>query len=318
MIARRSSIVPSGAGSAVVERSILERALTRLTEGGWLGYGFVAPAMLVLGVLILGPLVYSSVLSLYSWRLTEINLPKTFSGLSNYRTLLHDATLGTALRNTFEFVISAVAIELALGFAIALALFNINRGRRLANAIILLPMITTPVIVALVWRYLFDPQFGIVNYAAHRTGYHGDIGWLSDPHLALGSIVAVDVWQWTPFVILVLHAGMLAIPDDLLEAARVDGAGAWQLVRRVILPHLTPLILLVLLFRTMDTYRLFDTVYVLTQGGPGLSTETVGLYTYRQGFIYLEMGYSLALSIVMLAIILVISIFYLRLLRRRA
>jgi multiple sugar transport system permease protein len=317
MIARRGDVVPSAAGAAV-QRSVFERALTRLTEGNWLGYGFVAPAMVVLGVLILGPLIYSSVLSLYSWRLTEINLPKSFSGITNYRTLFHDSTLGTALRNTFEFVIAAVAIELALGFAVALALFNINRGRRLANAIILLPMITTPVIVALVWRYLFDPQFGVVNYAAHQTGYQGDIGWLSDPQLALGSIVAVDVWQWTPFVILVLHAGMLAIPDELLEAARVDGASAWQLARRVILPYLTPLILLVLLFRTMDTYRLFDTVYVLTQGGPGLSTETVGLYTYRQGFIYLEMGYSLALSMIMLAIIVVISVFYLRLLRRRA
>ena len=290
----------------------------RLGESRLLGYVFVAPAVLLLAALILGPLVYSAVLSLYSWRLTEINLPKDFTGLANFREIGSDEVFGRALRNTFVFVGAAVTVELVLGFVVALAVFNINRGRRLANAIILLPMITTPVIVALVWRYLLDPQFGLVNYLVGEAGYDREIAWLSSESLALPSIVLVDVWQWTPFVILVLHAGMLSIPDELLEAARVDGAGPWQLVRRVIIPYLMPLVLLVLLFRTMDTYRLFDTVYVLTQGGPGLATETVGLYTYRSGFIYFEMGYALALSLIVLAIIVVISAFYLRLLRRRA
>lgn len=310
-------LVPAAAGPPS-RPAVFQRTLRRLAEGRWLGYGLVAPALLVLLALIVAPLVYSGVLSLYSWRLTDINLPKDFIGLDNFTAIFSDSTFGRALRNTFTFVVAAVVIELVLGFVIAFALYQINRGRKLANAIILLPMITTPVIVALVWRYLFDPQFGLLNYLAGVVGYDGDIAWLSSPELALPSLVVVDVWQWTPFVILVLHAGMLAIPDELIEAARVDGAGVRQLIRRVILPYLTPLILLVLLFRTMDTYRLFDTVYVLTQGGPGLATETVGLYTYRTGFEYFEMGYSLALSIIVLAIIVVISAFYLRLLRRRA
>src|SRR5205823_1318681 len=122
----------------------------------------------------------------------------------------------------------SVSIELVLGFGIALALYHINRGRRLANAIILLPMITTPVIVALVWSFLFDPQFGWINAATHGVGYHRQIPWLGSSSLALPSLVVVDVWEWTPFVILVLHAGMLAIPEELLEAARVDGAGIRQ------------------------------------------------------------------------------------------
>jgi multiple sugar transport system permease protein len=173
------------------------------------------------------------------------------------------------------------------------------------------------VVAALIWRYVLDPQFGLVNMVIGALGGSRETGWLSSPALALPSIVLVDVWQWTPFVILVLHAGLLAIPDSLLEAARVDGASAWQTIRLVMLPYLTPLVLIVLLFRTMDTYRTFDTVFVLTKGGPGLATETVGLYTYRSGFIFFEMGYAMALAVVVLALIVVISSFYLRLLRRR-
>lgn len=292
--------------------------LRRATEGRWLGYGFVLPGLGLLTALIFGPLVYSAVLSLYSWSLTQIDSAKPFVGVHNYHSLLHDGEFGTALKNTFVFVAGAVSVELILGFLIALALYHVTRGRRLANAIILLPMITTPVIVALIWSFLLDPQFGWVDAATHGLGYHYQIPWLGSGNLALPSLMLIDVWEWTPFVILVLHAGMLTIPEELLEAAKVDGASAAQLVRRVMIPSLTPLILLVLLFRTMDTYRLFDTVYVLTQGGPGLATETVGFYTYRTGFVYLNMGYALSLSLVMLAIVAAISIFYLRLLRRRS
>src|SRR6266849_1967447 len=294
------------------------RPFRRMSDSRWLGYGFVAPGLALLSALIFGPLVYSGVLSLYSWSLTQLDSKKPFAGLHNYHQILSDSEFRTALRNTFAFVAGSVSIELVLGFAIALALYNIGRGRKLANAIILLPMITTPVIVALIWSFLLDPQFGWVDAAAHGAGYHYQIPWLGSGSLALPSLMLIDIWEWTPFVILVLHAGMLTIPEELLEAARVDGASAWQLVRRVMIPSLTPLIVLVLLFRTMDTYRLFDTVYVLTQGGPGLATETVGFYTYRSGFVYLHMGYALSLSIVMLAIVAAISVFYLRLLRRRA
>jgi multiple sugar transport system permease protein len=249
--------------------------------------------------------------------LLEIQLPKPFVGLMQYSTVAHDPLFGEALKTTGLFVVGTVSVELVLGFLIALALLNIHRGRRLANGVILLPMIVTPVIVALIWRYLLDPQFGLVNYAIHLLGYQQDIPWLGSNSLALPSLILIDIWEWTPFAILVLHAGMLAIPDDLYEAARVDGAGAWQIARHVILPYLSPLILVVLLLRTMDTYRVFDTIFVLTRGGPGTSTQTVGIYAYENGFVYLNMGYTMALSVVILIAIVVISLFYLRLLQRR-
>jgi multiple sugar transport system permease protein len=299
-----------GAGGARAERrgrGLLERCL---------GYGLALPATVALVLVILVPLGWSLVLSLYSWSLTDIDHRKPFVGLANFRQALSDSAVRTAARNTFELVVGAVAVELVLGLPVALALYHVTRGRRLANAIVLLPMIITPVIVALIWRYLLDPQFGIVNYLGGRIGVtDGQTAWLGSERLALPTIGLIDVWQWKPFVILILHAGMLAVPAELTEAARVDGASAWRVVRHIFLPALRPLILLVLLFRTMDVYRLFDTIYVLTQGGPGLATETLGMHTYRTGFIFFDMGYAMALSILMLVVIVLVSAFYLRLLR---
>ncbi len=277
----------------------------------------LTPAVVCLAALILAPLIYSAVLSTYSWTLLQIRMPKPFVGLHQYDAAAHDPLFGQALKTTVLFVVGTVSVELTLGFLIALALVNLHRGRRLANGIILLPMIVTPVIVALIWRYLLDPQFGLVNYATHLLGYKADIPWLGSTSLALPSLIVVDIWEWTPFAILILHAGMLAVPQELYEAARVDGAGTFQIVRRVMIPYLTPLIVIVLLLRTMDTYRIFDTIFVLTRGGPGVTTQTVGIYTYQNGFVYLNMGYTMALSVIILLFIIVISLFYLRLLRGR-
>jgi multiple sugar transport system permease protein len=277
----------------------------------------VVPATLVVAVLILGPLGYSVALSGYRWRITDINVAKPFVGLANYAHLLHDPTLLTALRNTVVYVVGSVGVELVLGFVIATALFDLTRGRRLANSLILLPMIVAPVVTALLWRYLLDPQFGLVSQLLAVFGHHGGIDWLGSQHLALPALMLVDIWQWTPFVILVLHAGMLSIPEERFEAARVDGAGRVRIVRSIVAPAIVPQILLVLLFRTMDTYRVFDSVFVLTRGGPGTATETIGLYTYQTGFSFFDMGYAMALSVFILVTVAVISAGYLRLLRRR-
>jgi multiple sugar transport system permease protein len=267
--------------------------------------------------LIIGPLIYSVVLSLFEWRITDINRDKPFVGFDNYVTLFTDPLVLTALGNTAIYVIAAVGIELALGFVIASALFELTRGRRLANSIILLPMIVAPVITALLWRYLLDPQYGLVSQVAMALGSEHGIDFFGSPQLALPALIMVDIWQWTPFVILILHAGMLGISEEQFEAARIDGAGRVRILRSIVVPAIAPQILLVLLFRTMDTYRIFDTVYVLTRGGPGTATETIGLYTYRTGFSYFEMGYAMALSVFILVTVAVISSVYLRLLRRR-
>ena len=287
----------------------------RFRQGTGLAIGMTAPAVLVVAVLILLPLALSVWLSLYDWKLLDMNKPKAWAGLGNYLRLFTDPALRTALGNTIMFVVGSVSVELVLGFIIALALFNITAGRKLANAIVLLPMIITPVITALLWRYLLDPQFGLVAQTLTLFGGKGIDVWGSSA-LALPGLMLVDVWQWTPFVILVLHAGMLGIPPEQFEAAAIDGAGQIRLALSIILPAVMPQILLVLLFRTMDTYRIFDTVFVLTRGGPGTSTETLGLYTYRTGFSYTDMGYAMALSLLILVTVAVISSVYIRLLKR--
>jgi multiple sugar transport system permease protein len=276
----------------------------------------VLPAVAIVALLILLPLVYSVFLSLFDWRLLDMNRAKAWAGLDNYVRFFSDKALRVALLNTVLFVMGSVTVELVLGFIVATALFNINEGRRLANAIVLLPMIVAPVVTALLWRYLLDPQFGLVAQTMTLFGANGGIDVWGSPTLALPGLMLVDIWQWTPFVILVLHAGMLSIPIEQFEAATMDGAGQLRLAWNIVLPAIMPQVLLVLLFRTMDTYRLFDTVFVLTRGGPGDATETIGLYTYRTGFSYTQMGYAMALSILILVTVAIISSFYIWLLRR--
>ncbi|MEU3983756.1 sugar ABC transporter permease [Streptomyces sp. NPDC026672] len=282
-----------------------------------LGYVMIAPTAVLLCALILVPVGYSVCLALFRWQLTEIDLTKPFTGLDNFTHLFHDGQLRTALSHTALYVVGCVAAELLLGFVVVVALFDLTRGRKLTHSIVLLPMIIAPVVTSLLWRYLLDPQFGIVSQVMSVFGHDSGIDWFGSPRLALPSLMMVDVWQWTPFVILILHAGMLAIPEERFEAARVDGAGRWKVLRHVVIPALGPQLLLILLFRTMDTYRIFDTVFVLTKGGPGTSTNTLGLYTYRTGFSFFDMGYAMALSVFILVTIAVISAFYLRLLRTR-
>lgn len=273
--------------------------------------------MTVLLALIVGPLVYSAVLSLYNWQLTQINSGKAFAGLTNYRAMLHDGLLGTALRNSLIFVVVTVSVELVVGLAIAAALAEMTRARHLAMSLILLPMIVTPVVAALIWQYVFNPQFGIISQVLTLFGHSNGVNVFGSATLVLPGFMVIDIWQWTPFAILVFLAGMLSVPEELYEAARVDGAGRWRLLRSITLPALMPQVLVVLLFRTMDTYRIFDTIYVLTKGGPGASSQTVALYAYQEGFTYFNTGYSMALGVFILVTVFVISSAYIRLLRRR-
>jgi multiple sugar transport system permease protein len=289
----------------------------RSRRGSGLPLLMIGPTAIVLGGLILFPVGYSIWLALYRWQITDINNAKPFVGWDNFNHLLHDSTLRTALRNTGLFVVGCVVIELAIGLVVAVALFHVTKGRRLANSIILLPMIVAPVITSLLWRYVLDPQFGVLSQFLSLFGHSGGIDWFGSAKLALPALMIVDIWQWTPFVVLVLHAGMLAVPQEQLEAAEMDGASRLQSMRRIVLPALAPQVLLILLFRTMDTYRIFDTVFVLTKGGPGTSTNTIGFYAYRTGFSFFDMGYAMALSVFILVTIAAISAVYIRLLRRR-
>ncbi len=269
-------------------------------------YLYVAPALTVTLAVMIYPLAYSLWLSTQRFTLKRPD-EITSIGLKNYLNVLTDDVFRTAILNTLVYMVGAVTVEFFLGFGLALLLNRALPAQGLLRTAFLIPIVLTPVVAALTATYLLNPDFGIVNYL---LGRHTQ--WLGDPRLAMVSIIALDVWRTTPFVFLVLLAGLQTIPAERYEAAAIDGAGAWQMLRYVVLRQLRPLIMIVLLIRIMDVFREFDTPFVLTGGGPGTATEMIALYTYRIGFKYLDMGYAAALSFTMLAAVLCVCYFFVR------
>jgi len=276
-------------------------------------YVLLAPCLLLLLALTVYPLFFLARLSLH--RMTPDG--EAFAGLANFTRLLTDDFFWRALGQTLAFTFGALTLEFLLGLALALLLHSRIRGRNLWRALFLLPMILPPVVAGVIWRLIYNPSFGILNAALQWLGFDtARLTWLADPSVALAAVIIVDVWEWTPFVFLILLAGLQAIPEEPYEAARIDGSSAWQTFRHITLPLLAPAILVALLLRTFDLLRLFDQIFILTQGGPGFATETVSLYIYKTAFRFYDFGYAAALSFVLLAATLALSHFYIRLLQR--
>ncbi len=227
--------------------------------------------------------------------------------------LIDDPNFYNSLRVTVIFVGAAVGIEFVLGFILALLINREFSGGRVISAFLVTPMMMTPVVAGLMWRMFYHPEFGVLNYVLHvfRVG-DKPLEWIADPNLALWSILIVDIWQWTPFVFLIMLSGLRALPKEPFESAVVDGASSWQMFRYITVPLLQPAIVVAVLIRCIDAFRIFDKVFVLTMGGPGSTTEVLSLYTYLTGFRYLSTGYAAALSYILLIIIVVISTFFIR------
>ncbi len=275
---------------------------------------FLAPAMLLLLAFTVFPLFYIVRLSLY--RMTPGG--ETFAGAANFLRLFRDSFFYESVWHTLLFAGGALLLELGLGLALALLLDSQIRARGLWRSLFLLPMILPPVVVGVIWRLIYNPNFGVLNGALQLLGVDTTrLTWLADPSVALLSIILVDVWEWTPFVFLILLAGLQAIPEEPYEAARMDGSSGWQTFRHITLPLLRPAILVAVLLRTMDLLRIFDQVFILTQGGPGGATETISLYIYKTAFRFFDFGYAAAMSLALLLVTVVLSQIYIRLLRRR-
>ena len=274
---------------------------------------FIAPAVAVLLALSIYPLVYSVTISLQ-----RETASGTTWGLGNFTRLFSDNFFWTAMAHTFVYAIAALACEFLLGLGLALLLNAQIRGRAFFRASLLVPMMLPAVVVGVVWRLMLNPDFGAINGTLRRIGINTEsLTWTASPKLAMLAVIAVDVWQWTPFVFLVLLAGLQAIPQEPYEAALIDGSSRWQTFRHVTLPLLKPSILIVLLLRTMDLLRVFDQIFILTEGGPGFATETISLYIYRTAFRFFDFGYAAAMSFVLLALTNVISAIYIRFLEAK-
>ncbi|HEX6863307.1 MAG TPA: sugar ABC transporter permease [Thermoanaerobaculia bacterium] len=268
-----------------------------------LAWAFVAPALAVLALIAVFPLGWAAWESLHRHDLRMPWLGRPFVGLENYLDIAGDARFRSSLGHTVFFTATSVALEIGLGLVLALAMDRTFRGRGAVRAALLIPWALPTVVAALLWRFLFEPRAGF---------------WFVHPAAAWVPVILADVWKTTPFVALLLLAGLQGIPRDLYESAALDGAGPWAQFRRVTLPLLRPAILVALIFRTLDAFRVFDLIYVLTGGGPGTATEPVALYTFNMLFQNLRFGYGAALSVVVFLITFGLALLYIRLLRSQA
>lgn len=276
-------------------------------------YLLLSPALLFIVTLAFFPIAYSFWLSLHRIVLVLPHLGESFIGLENFARLLQDTRAWQALKFTLLFVGTTTLSELFLGLLLALALHQPIFGRGLIRAIILIPWAIPTVVSSQMWRFLFNDQYGFLNllfFGNHPELYRA---FLAEPISAMVAVMAVDIWKTTPFCALILLAGLQTIPQELYEAAKVDGAGRWRQFVHITLPMLKPTIVLALLFRTLDAFRVFDSIYVMTQGGPADATLVLQFYGYKKMFAEGLLGYGAAISVVIFLFSLVVSILYLRL-----
>ena len=272
------------------------------------GNRFVAPALVILAGVTVFPVISVVFLSL-SRRHLVFGVSE-FIGLDNYRFLVTDDRFWNALGNTVYFTALSVTFELAIGLAFALLLHRTFRLKGTVRALVLVPWAIPTVVSARMWEWLYNTDYGLLN---HLLG--SKINWLGSPSWALNAAVFMDVWKTTPFVVILLTAGLQVIPRELYHAAALDGAGRWETFRRITLPLLKPVIVVVLIFRTLDAFRVFDAVYVLTGGGPANATETLSVYAYKVLFQTLQFGYGSALATIVFLCVGTLSVLYVRLLR---
>ena len=271
-------------------------------------YRLLGPLILLLVAILIYPLVFSFWVSLHDYELTAIGQEK-FIGLANYRGLLDNPSYWRAMANTLIFVALAVGLELLLGFGLALLLHRSVPLRNLFRAVLLTPMFITPIAVGLMFRFLLNSQLGIIPYLLKGVGIQVD--WFG-PRLALLSIVLIDVWQWTPFMLLLLLAGLESLPTEPFEAARVDGASGWAMLRYMTIPLMRPIILAAVIIRMLDAFKVFEYIYAITRGGPGERTEVIQYHIYRVGFRFFRMGEAAAMAytLIVITLILVAILFY--------
>jgi len=299
---------PSGVGVMLWPGRLLSKIVNLVKP-----YLLIMPAMLILAGVIIYPLIFS-----LSKSLTDFNLGmpgEVFIGLKNYITALNDQAFRESLGVSVLFSLCSTGLGLALGFGTALLLQRDFIGKRLLTILIILPMMVTPVAVGIIWLLMFQPDFSIINGLLGLIGINGPI-WLQNKWSARIAVIVADVWQWTPFFTLILLGGLLSLPAAVIESAKVDGASGFQLLRYIKVPMMKSLILVVLLIRLIDSFKTFDSIFIMTNGGPGSATEVLSLHIYRSGLPFMNISYACAMSYLFLIILIVTTTLLIRQLRR--
>jgi multiple sugar transport system permease protein len=283
----------------------------RTMSDGWYSVLLIAPAMAIILFFALVPLFYAIDVSFRHADLTMGGL-QGWVGLNNYRTVLHEVKFWATVQTTVIFTFLAIVIEMGLGVFIAFLIYGATWGKGLIRSLLILPLATAPAVTGLFWRYLYDTQFGLFNYFLSVLGAPWQPNWLGDTKFGMWSIVIFDTWLWLPFVSLIVLAGLQSLPKEPFEAAELDGASNFRVLRTLTFPMLSPVLTLVFILRTIDCLRLYDSVATLTRGGPGDTTETMTYYLYRQGLVFFRMDYASTMALLFMFAVILASGYVLR------
>jgi len=267
-------------------------------------YLFVAPALVVVGAVIIFPWLFTVWMSAFDWKIGSV---AHFVGFDNYTGLAKNQRFLEAILHTFYFTALAVVVPLFLGLVAALIFHREFPFRGVLRGIFTMPMMATPVAVALVWTMMFHPQQGVLNYLLSLFGLPPSL-WVYSPTWVIPSLVLVEIWHWTPLVMLIVLGGLAALPTEPYESARLDGATEWQLFRYITLPLIAPFLIVAAVIRTIDALKAFDTIYVISQGGPGTASETINIYLYLQAFAFYNVGNASAVVVVFFVVILALAL----------
>jgi multiple sugar transport system permease protein len=297
------------------EVAIAERQVAPAVRVPWwernLAWLLVAPSLVMFVLFALLPSLTAILFAFSHIRLARGGMQRTFIGFANFQRALEDPIVQQSAGITLRWALIVTTVEILLGLGLALLLAQGVRGRGIFTSLLIIPIIMPPVAVSLMWFFMYEPNFGVINYLLNRIGLPSVL-WLSDPSIALYSMMAVDVWQATPFAFLLLYAAVLSLPRDPYEAAAIDGAGRWHIFRTVTLPLLLPVLGVVVLLRLIDAARIFDKIFVMTRGGPGTSAYTTTLDIYVEGFNKYDFGYASAISFLFQIVLIIIGTVYVR------
>lgn len=280
------------------------RALTHFIDRRQ-AFAYPAPAVATLFFIVIIPIVFNLYLAFNKWTI-GLGQPR-FIGLENFLELLSDERVLNGVKVMIYFSGLSLSLEMVLGLLIAVYFNRQFKGSEVVQAIYILPFAATPVAVALIWRIMLNPEIGVLNYLLKSVGLPGSL-WVSSPQTVIPALVMVDVWKWTPMITLIVLAGLKSLPHEPYEAARVDGASALQIFWYITLPLIRPVLIAALMLRSLDNLKEFDMIYTITQGGPGIASETLYLYSYMVGFSFFKAGYGSALMVVVFLIVLVFNV----------
>ncbi len=276
----------------------------------WVKLMFLGPAVAFLVILLIFPILYTVYQSFLDTKLTS-SLSGNWIGLSNYWNVMTDRTFWHSLKVTLYFTVLALIVQTALGIALALLYHAKFVGRGVLRTLAIMPMAATPVSIALIFVMIYNPDLGLANYLLQKVGL-SPLLWIYSEATVIPSLVLIDTWQWTPLLLIIALAGLASLPADTFESAKMDGAGAWRSFLYVTLPQLWPFIASGIIFRLNDALKTFDIIYVMTQGGPGLSSTTLNILLYNEAFNYYRTGYASAQSIIFFLIVILIAWYFIR------